>query len=537
MTSNLIRNTKAGRISGIILNNDKILAWLGVPYAEPPVGELRWRAPQTLKPWGDVRETKSYANVSVQKDMDKTIGDEDCLALNVFRPNSDKIKLPVLFFIHGGNNQTDSGELLDGAYMAENLEAVIVTINLRLNALGWLNIEAIKTGDPLENSGNFGFLDIHKALTWVHENISEFGGDAGNITACGYSSGARDLLCMLISPLFRGMFARSITFSGGFTVTDPEIGARTSTKALAQLVLEDEIAGDLDSAINWLNSATAEVKNWLMALSSDRMATLMAGAAIRMKVFPHLFADGVTIPSDGFASIARGEHYAVPMMLLSGSNEFSFQANNDPMFKGKDLCDADVMNDYKFACKYGSALFGYANAEHSAKAFSTYENQPPIFAARFAWGTNPEITDEIGAMCAGGTHGLDLFTMMGIERDSYNLSPNFYTAKNRKGRVELGELYLAYVNNFIRTGDPNAENLPQWESWNSENPKLLRTDADNEKAVVYMDSGCVVDEEKLFEDLLEDTAVSAEIKAKIIEEVLNERFFSDRLDPFWQANK
>ena len=334
----LLRQVKTGLLEGIFCPEHHALCWLGIPYAAPPVGPLRWRAPQDPQLWEGVRKADTFGPVSVQKQNGAVIGSEDCLYLNVFRPDREGT-LPVFFFLHGGNNQTDSGQLMDGPLMADALGAVVVTVNLRLGSLGWLNIKAIRTGDPLEDSGNFGLLDIRKALGWVHENIAAFGGDAGNLTVCGYSSGSRDLLCMLISPLFRGTFSRAITFSGGFTTTDPEVGARISTRALAQLVVEDGIAPSLEEAIAWLDSAAPQVREYLMGVKASRFGPLMAGAAIRMAVFPHLFADGVTIPKDGFAALRRGDYFQVPMMVLSGGHEFTANANGDPAFQGADFTD------------------------------------------------------------------------------------------------------------------------------------------------------------------------------------------------------
>lgn len=533
----LFRQVKTGLLEGIFCPEHHALCWLGIPYAAPPVGPLRWRAPQDPHPWEGVRKADTFGSVSVQKQNGAVIGSEDCLYLNVFRPDREGT-LPVFFFLHGGNNQTDSGQLMDGPLMADALGAVVVTVNLRLGSLGWLNIKAIRTGDPLEDSGNFGLLDIRKALGWVHENIAAFGGDAGNLTVCGYSSGSRDLLCMLISPLFRGTFSRAITFSGGFTTTDPEVGARISTRALAKLVVEDQIAPSLEEAIAWLDSAAPQVREYLMGVKASRFGPLMAGAAIRMAVFPHLFADGVTIPKDGFAALRRGEYFQVPMMVLSGGHEFTANANGDPAFQGADFTDPQVVKEYQFATRYGSALFGYINAEQNVLAFSAQPGQPPVYAGRCLWGMNPAVTGELGSMRMGGAHGLDLFLTMGIERPSYAVTKEVFTSKNRPGREALAQVYRRYLSNFVHTGDPNGDGLPAWEPWDNREggPKLLLLDADNDKPVVAMSADHVV-EEQVFAEILDDHTIPQDRKAFLMEHVLNGRFFSGNLDPFWQASK
>ena len=528
--SKLIRETTGGQIEGRCTPETNTLSWLGVPYAAPPVGQLRWRAPQPCEKWAGIRPAKKFSPLSFQKSGNEVIGSEDCLYLNVYRPDTEETGLPVLFFIHGGNNQTDGGEMMDGDAMASALNAVIVTINLRLNSLGWLNLPALKTGDAYEDSGNFGLLDILCALNWVHENIAAFGGDAANITACGYSSGARDLLCMLISPAFEGKFVRTLTFSGGFTTTDMAFGEDVDACAIAPLAVEDGKAETLEQAEDWLHTAGSDVREWLYSVSGERFGGLMAGAAIRMRVFPHLFADGTLLPKEGFKVLEQGKCINVPMLCLSGGHEFDFPANNDPLFKNADFKDPTVVEEYRFATQYGGALFGYINAEQNAEHFSAIPGHKPVYAGRCLWGMDSAVTDEYASMRMGGTHGLDLYLVMGIERDAYALSENVWSEKNRAGREELIGIYRQYIRQYIRTGDPNVSGLPVWEPWKGEGSIML-FDAGCDKARVGMSSN-VVKEPAVFEALAKDHSLSAERKDYILKHVLNGRFFSNNLDEF-----
>lgn len=523
-------STASGRVLGRVRADTDTISWLGVPYAAAPVGELRWRAPQPHPGWDGVRECLAFSEPSLQKSGNEVIGSEDCLTLNISRPCADGL-LPVFFFIHGGNNQTDAGEMMDGDVMAQALDAVVVTINLRLNSLGWLRLPALRAGDAYEDSGNYGLLDILAALDWVRANIANFGGDAENITACGYSSGGRDLLCMLISPAFKGKFVRAVTFSGGFTTTDPAFGERRDAEAIAPLAVEDGKAKTEAEAAEWLLTGGDDVREWLMSVDGKRFGGLMAGAAIRMRVFPHLFADGALIPAEGFDILKKERPIDVPMLCLSGGDEFVFQANNDPLFKNADFSDPNVVNEYKFASKYGGALFGYINAEQNAAAFTAAPGaKNPVYAARCMWGMNPAVTDEYAAMRMGGTHGLDLYLVMGVERDTYALSENVWSERNRPGREALIALYRAYLRNFIRTGNPNGEGLPVWEPWD-ESGRLMRFDADCETAHVGMTRD-VVREDELFAELERDDAIAPERRSYILHNVLNGRFFSNNLDKF-----
>ncbi len=538
----LLVSTAQGVLEGAVDASSGALSWLGIPYAQPPIGPLRFRSPIQKKPWAGVRSAVSFAPVSVQRAKDGSVtGSEDCLYLNVWRPAGTAQTLPVFFFLHGGNNQTGSGADLNGGLFAEKLQAVVVSPTYRLNAPGWLSLPALKTGDPAEDSGNFGLLDIHRALVWVQENIGFFGGDPACVTACGYSSGGRNLLCMLLSPLFRGLFARAMTFSSGFTVTDPAEGAVTDAKALAPLAVKDSLASEEEAAFRLLtseeSSAVGTVRDWLYGLDERRFGPLMAGAAIRMRVFPHLFADGKVLPAEGFLEIPRGNYFHVPMLFLSGGNEFVFQANNDPHFKGKDLSDEKLLAEYRFAARYGSALFGYTNAEHNAESFMADPGHPPVYTGRCLWGMDPQVTDETAALRGGGSHGLDLYLLMDREREDYAVTQNMWHTKNRRGRDALRELYFRYLSNFIRTGDPNRgpyetgrEGFPRWEAWESaDDGKMMYFDAGLSEARVSC-TDRTLREPEIFDGIRNDRSISEESKRSLLSSVLNARFFSDRLD-------
>lgn len=532
--------TAYGPIEGTTAAGGAVQAWLGVPYAKPPVGELRWRAPQSLEKWTAPLQVQTMAPISLQMKGKDVVGKEDCLYLNVFRPTNAPSTLPILFFLHGGNNQTGSAASFDGVLMAQKLNCAIVTVNHRLNALGWLNIKAVKTGDPQEDSGNFGLLDIRKALAWVQENASAFGGDPANITVSGFSSGARNTLCMLISPLFKGSFSKALTFSGGMTTTAPVDGARIATQALAQLVLEDGKATTLQQAIAWLDNASPEVTAYLRAIPAERFAPLMANANIRMGVFPHLFTDGVTLPVDGFAAVQRGEYNKVPMLFTSGIDEFTVKANDDAYFadKEKSLHDPVISKEYAFATRYGNMLFGYINAEQNALAFSAVAGQPPVFASRFLWGRNPALVGEKAARLIGGTHGMDICILQEQERAAFKVSNEIFAPANKAGRLDMARVLQGYVRNFVHTGTPNGAGLVEWKAWATRvgGPKLLYIDADATTAKVSMSAKAIV-EKNVFTQMKKDHSLRPQQRDFIVKNVLNGRFFSVNLDKYWTTKK
>lgn len=191
-----VRQTVYGAVQGRAAGNGTAIAWLGIPYAKPPVGELRWMPPQSPDPWQGVLPTVKYASRAPQPSSNGVIGKEDCLYLNVWRPATMQTRLPVFFFLHGGSNQAGSSEAFNGDKFAVSANCVVVTINYRLGALGWMNLPALKSGDPVNDSGNWGLLDCVKALEWVRDNIASFGGDPANVAVAGSSAGGRDTLAL-----------------------------------------------------------------------------------------------------------------------------------------------------------------------------------------------------------------------------------------------------------------------------------------------------------------------------------------------------
>ena len=223
--SAFIATTRSGKVSGAEIA-DGVVAWSGIPYAAPPLGELRLRAPEPAADWSGVREATSYGAPSLQTPLPEIPGaaaagfgaappempepSEDCLFLNVVAP-AGAANLPVLVWIHGGGYQTGNGTQGpgDGAVFARAHDVVVVTFNYRLGALGFLAVD----GEP--HSGAFGLHDQIAALRWVRENIAGFGGDPGRVTVYGVSAGAKSVANLLASPLAKGLIHRAASSSGG----------------------------------------------------------------------------------------------------------------------------------------------------------------------------------------------------------------------------------------------------------------------------------------------------------------------------------
>jgi para-nitrobenzyl esterase len=241
-----VRDTAYGKVEGV---DDQARSgtyfWKGVPFARPPVGALRWRAPLEPEPWSTPLQTKTFGPASLQcgrmfgpglhntydssigASLNQAVGSEDSLYLNIWRPATNATNLPVIYFIHGGSNVTGycADPVYDGAALARSANALIVTGNYRLGVFGWFNFPQLQGGTgPQDASGNFGTLDQFLTLKFIQRNIVGFGGDPGNVTVMGQSAGAIDALALLTSPRIVNasprLIHRAILMSGGLALAD-----------------------------------------------------------------------------------------------------------------------------------------------------------------------------------------------------------------------------------------------------------------------------------------------------------------------------
>lgn len=233
-----IVETAHGRLEGI--EQDDLDVFLGIPFAKPPVGELRWLAPQTPEPWTGVREAKQFGNCAIQSTIPGAVGEligiatgetsEDCLYLNVWTPGCDQRKRPVMVWIHGGGNTVGSGSQprVNGSHLSATGDLVVVTLNYRLGALGFLH------APELGATGNEALLDQVAGLRWVKQNIEAFGGDPNNVTVFGQSAGGFDIAQLMAMPAAAGSFDKAIPMSGSLTNHVLNDSALATSTALAE---------------------------------------------------------------------------------------------------------------------------------------------------------------------------------------------------------------------------------------------------------------------------------------------------------------
>jgi para-nitrobenzyl esterase len=307
--------TDRGAIRGT--TDGDVRVFLGVPYAAPPVGALRFRAPQDVACWGDVRDATRFGAVCPQLDeTSNAIGSEDCLTLNVFAPSArPSTALPVLFFIHGGGNNQGSASILTAAtggrgyYDGRSLArrgAVVVTIQYRLGALGFLSHDALDRESPTTPSGAQGLRDQLLALQWVQRNIRVFGGDPSKVMVFGESAGALDTMLLVTSPRAAGLFSRALSQSGG--VAAP---TQATARAVGQrLVTAASCAGAAD-AIQCLRDKTAAE----VLLAIPQQVTGITANDFAPSI------DGDVLPESPIERIRAGRHNRVALVYGTNSEE------------------------------------------------------------------------------------------------------------------------------------------------------------------------------------------------------------------------
>lgn len=473
VVTELIRDTVYGKIEGIKLN-DSCVAWYGVPYAKPPVGELRWRAPQDPDSWDGVLSTNVKKDKAAQFETKISYaGSEDCLYLNIFRPNSSETNLPVMVYIHGGSNISGSAHK-NFRHLASDANCIVVAVEYRLGAFGWFNTDALKTGDPMEDSGNFALLDIRKALMWVRNNIAYFGGNSGNVTLSGFSAGARNVLCCIISPVMKGLFDKAICFSGGMTVCSCEDGQKMAEEKIEELLVKKGICTDEKMADTWYEKASsAEIKDFLYSLTTAEAACIYTGMSLDLSQVPQLFADGYVIPKEGFDVIKSGNYNVVPMMFGSVTNEFASYAlsavytNSDTGFK----IDTgwEMLEMIRAAKKYGSMYMSYNCIEGNAETFAAAGAAAPIYTYRFDWGNDASVTSDFYANFLGSIHGTDIDFLCETYDDTASYEGYVtaaYNDNNKSGRQKLSDTMQAYISGFLKNGNPNLGTGVIWNPWN-----------------------------------------------------------------------
>ena len=455
-----------GAVQGKIEGGEAVFK--GIPFAQPPVGDLRWKEPQPVKAWSGVKAASEFGHACAQANANwnKLAFDnasEDCLYLNVWTPDwPAKAKKPVMVWIHGGGNTGGSAmgaggiePPFDGAKLASN-GVIVVTINYRLGVFGFMGHPELTAESPHHASGGYGILDQVAALRWVHDNIDKFGGDPGNVTVFGQSAGAQDTSILVASPLTRGLIQKAIVESGAPMISDRKL-LRPAQTAQLGVIMATALQAPATDQIKYMRSLPPE--KILAAMPDFRKG--IAAAKLNLDVA----MDGYAVPEYTPSVYAAGRQAHIPMIvgnngqdmpeirpppnatpeqintLIHGRLNQIYGAYPDLMQKAEAVYAAPAVYapygapvtqagvDYSFRCT-GAAVVRWQSAVAPAWQYE--------FTA--------------GDAAHPPSHSGELDYVFGYLRDR-TANPDL---------VKLSEQMERYWSNFAKTGDPNGPGLPNW---------------------------------------------------------------------------
>ena len=503
------RSIDSGNIVGYVDRGSH--AWVGIPFAAPPVDELRWKAPRPVEPWANTLEALEFGSQCPQSGFGggPVAGAEDCLYLNVWAPIDPAGQRPVMYFIHGGGNHLGEGAtpIYHGARYAREHDVVVVTINYRLGPFGWLAHPGLRTtGESAEaladNSGNYGTLDIIHGLKWVQRNIAAFGGDSQNVTIFGESAGGFDVLTMMVSPLASGLYHKAISQSGGMTLVpvseaenyadDADPGHGLSSRELVnKLLVDDGRAADRDAAkAVQLTMSDAEVGEYLrgktadeIMMSQDRQIAVtqsndgdessnafVLGDGIPTKT-PYIFGDGHVLPAGVqldwlFADPSR--YNVTPVILGSNRNETRLFMAFSPGYTDRIFGVPYQIRDevvYERDTQYGSDIWK-ADAVDELAILLRASQGDSVYAYRFDWDELRSLLTLDLSKLLGAAHALELPFVFGM----FDLIDKTLMTPNVAARDALSHSIMSYWAEFAYNGNPGRGrdgSEVAWAAWQS----------------------------------------------------------------------
>ena len=445
-----------GQVSGVELDDD-VTVFRGIPFAAPPVGDLRWKAPQPPIPWTGVRVANTFGPACMQRG-DRLMS-EDCLYLNVWtNAASDQDRLPVMVWIHGGgwSSGATAGATYDGFGFADK-GVVLVSVNYRMNAFGFMAHPALSAESTRGVSGNYGILDHIAALEWVRDNIGGFGGDPDNVTIFGESAGGASIYALLATPLANGLFHRAISESTWITPTNVthltrSNGFSDSAEARGQEAIADK-----------LTELGRSAEGHLLAT----MRELSADDIISMRFRVSLVEDGWVLPKSPTDIFSDGSHNVVPLLAGVNDGEGLFFVRPNRTFSTLEEQKAARLEEWG---EHGQGLAAYYLADTTEGIFTTEVDYSTdsLFAR-----PNRQILTAMSKTSADSF--MYLFTRN--MRDPSLRSPHamelryvFQTLPAQATEVDwrISALISDYWVQFATTGNPNGEGLPLWPTYDAD---------------------------------------------------------------------
>ena len=484
--SNEYISTSSGKVKGYIAN--KVINFDDIPYAKPPIGYLRWKAPREILNTNTIIKKKDN-NFCIQEPSSMggapgegiMSGTEDCLYLDIKVPKKKSSKpLPVMFWIHGGGNTSGLKDLYDYSSMVDRHNVIVVTINYRLGAFGWFTHPSIQGNqEGLDRTSNFGTLDIIQALRWVNKNIDLFGGDPKNVTIFGESAGGHNVLSLLVSPQAEGLFHKAISQSGYTTSISTEQAFATGPTHPTFSHTSSEVVKRLIDDYEDLSSE--ELYNKLLGLSAEEFFGEYSDKS-NVEV-PLLTNDGIVIPFKGLERALDNPAHTSDIPFIAGSNK-------DEVKLWIGTAEYFVKLDYSFI----GSILGIPRVtlknEDAFEAFNYYRSEAwkirgviePIsslnkagfkntYAYRFDWDDHRRFIVADFKKLIGASHGTEISLITGNNKlvEGYG----FLIYPNGPSKRFISKNMMKFWTDFAKTGKPGrSSNGINWGLYN--HPKDLK---------------------------------------------------------------
>lgn len=439
--------------------------WHGIPYAAPPVGDLRWRAPRPAAAWTGNLDALTQADrcPQVTNALDEgrgvepglRVGSEDCLYLDIYAPPGGE-NLPVMVWIHGGSNVWGSTQSYDGSQLAIDQNVVIVMAQYRLGPLAHFSHPALRAeaDDPLDRAAAFGILDLIAALRWVEGNAAAFGGDPDRVTIFGESAGGHNVAALLASPLAEGLFDRAIIQSGSVaSVSRAEAEGRSGEEANPSLEVAERLVGSTATAAD------------LRAASVDAVFAAYERVGPSFMTMPVMIADGVVLPREGLRSAFTSADTFNAVPVITGTNRDEMKLFNaltpdlvnrvfGVFYRPRDRSYYDALSDYQ-------SRVWMVGAVDDVATLMTAGGHADVWAYRFDWDEGGRNLFIDTSFLLGSAHAMEIpFVFRRFELFG-QLDQFLFNDRNEASRQQLARTMGEHWGNFAREGNP-GRNWPRW---------------------------------------------------------------------------
>ena len=478
----LVVPTVYGSVSGLDTESMNVKAFRGIPYAKPPVGDLRWRPPEPPNSWQRTKLANKFGLPCWQSHSENAFvwsrgifeRSEDCLYLNVWTDSASSSPKPVMVWFHGGSHTSGwgHGEVFDGTRLAE-LGVVIVTINYRLGPWGFLAHPLLAEESDQNSSGNYGLLDKISSLKWVKDNIENFGGDPQNVTIFGQSAGSMSVCTLMASPLSKGLFHKAIgqsaaclnpfdTDAKGFE-RGIDLIEQTKANTLKDLraLSNQQLINATTSSSKWRNQSKITIDGWV--LPEPPLQTFLNGKQAEVPLLVGSMANEghLLFPIDKSLTDNQLENYLNREYGKQFSREFKHLYKTD-LNKSPGLAKREINTDHFMA--YSMRLWAQFNYEKRQPTFLYFmQHIPPAFQIYLA--EEPDLDLPEGPRSAGAYHSGDLaFVFNNVGKIGLDWQKRDY---------DLASAISRYWTNFAKSGDPNGSQLTNWPTYDTTNHNTL----------------------------------------------------------------